>query len=161
MFNILRVAEENHSFLHHYIRYIFGYRIKQFINISSSYITKDNIYKLAQRIELAAKIIYVNQNLIVVKEGNKLLTTNGVAIIIYTNIRELNDVFKHPDLSSLIDFAEPVGVLIIYITYFLTDIELTHIILSIRSTICDGSYVTLIHNTLDSHLIENENIADI
>ena len=67
----------------------------------------------------------------VVKEGNKLLTANGTATIIYANIHEPKDILNHPDLSRLIDFIKPVGILIIYIACFLMDIELIHIMLLI------------------------------
>lgn len=97
----------------------------------------------------------------VVKEGRKLLATNGTATIICADIREPNDVFKYPDLSGLIDFAEPVGILIMCVAYFLTDIELTYIMLSIQSTIYDDSYVALIYGTLNSYLTEKENITEV
>lgn len=45
--NVLRVVEENRLFLYYCVRYILRHGIKQFINISSGYITNNNIYKLA------------------------------------------------------------------------------------------------------------------
>lgn len=73
----------------------------------------------------------MDKNLIVVKEGSKLLTTNRIATIICANIREPDNVLKYPNLSRLINFAEPVRILIICVAYFLIDTELTHIMLLI------------------------------
>ncbi|KAE9969423.1 hypothetical protein EG328_006871 [Venturia inaequalis] len=159
--DVLKVAEENRSFLRRCVRYMLGRGIKQFIDIGSGYITKDNIHELAQLIEPAAKIVYVDRDPMVVEEGSKLLVTNGTATIICADIREPNDVFKHPDVSGLIDFAEPVGILMMCVACFLTDTELTHIMSSVQSTICDDSYIALTHDTLDSHPTEEENIADV
>jgi hypothetical protein len=103
----------------------------------------------------------VDRNPIVFKEGSKLLATNRTATIICADIREPEDVFKYPDLSRLIDFIEPIGILIMCITYFLTDIKLTYIMSAIQSTICDGSYIALIYNILDSHLTEKDNITEV
>ncbi|KIV98326.1 hypothetical protein, variant [Verruconis gallopava] len=159
--DVLRVAEENRSFLRRCIRYMLGHGIKQFIDIGSGYITTDNIHELAQLVEPTAKIVYVDQNPSVVEEGSKLLATNGTAIIICADIRKPNDVFKHPNLIGLIDFAEPVGILMMCVACFLTDAELTHIMSSIQSTICDDSYVAMTHDTLDGHPTERENIAHV
>ncbi|KAB2099606.1 hypothetical protein AG0111_0g12075 [Alternaria gaisen] len=159
--DVLRVAEENRSFLRRCVRYMLGHGIKQFIDIGSGFITNDNIHELAQVIDPAAKIVYVDRNPMVVEEGSKLLATIGTATIICADIREPDDVLKHPDLSHLIDFAEPVGILMMCVACFLTDTELTHIMSSIQSTICDGSHVALTHDTLDSHPMEKENIAEV
>jgi len=159
--NVLKVAKENRSFLHRCVRYILGHGIKQFIDVSSGFITEDNVHELVQEIDPAIKIVYVDRNLKVIEEGSKLLATNRIATIIYADIRKPEDVFNHPDLSGLIDFAEPVGILIICITCFFKDIELPHIMSAIESTICDGSYVALTYDTLDSHLAEKDNIAEV
>lgn len=61
--DVLRAAEEKRSFLRRCLRYMLGHGIKQFIDIGFGNITKDNIHKLAQVIEPAAKIVYVDRNL--------------------------------------------------------------------------------------------------
>lgn len=159
--DVMKVAEENRSFLRRCVRYMLGHGIKQFIDIGCGYITNDNIHELAQEIDPVAKIVYVDRDPMVVEEGNKLLAGNGTATIICADIREPTDVLKHPDLGHLIDFTEPVGVLMMCVACFLTDTELTHIMSSIQSTICDGSFVALTHDTLDSHPMEKENMADV
>jgi hypothetical protein len=159
--DVLKVAEENRSFLRRCVRYMLGRGIKQFIDIGSGHITNDNIHELAQMIDPAAKIVYVDRNPMVVEDGSKLLATNETATIICVDIRDPNDVFKHPNLSRLIDFAEPVGILMMCVACFLTDTELTHIMSSIQTTICNGSYVALTHGTLDGHPPEQEKIADV
>jgi hypothetical protein len=138
-----------------------GQRIKQFVNIGSGFLTSNNIHVLAHSVDPMAKVIHVDVNLAVVEQGKKLLATNGTTTIICADIRQPQDVLENPDLTRLIDFSQPVGILMMCIACFFTDSEITHIMSAIQSTICDGSYIAVTHDTLDGHEDEKEMIAKV
>src|SRR6266480_2711168 len=158
--DIFNVAKENRSFSRRSFRYMLGQQIKQFIDIGSGFLTTDNTHKLVHSVDPIAKVVYVDINQAVVEHGNKLLATNGATngttTIICADIRQAQDVLKNPDLTRFIDFSQPVGILMMCVACFFTDSEIAHIMSAIQSTICDGSYIAVTHDTQDGHEDERE-----
>jgi len=159
--NVSNIAKENRSLLRRSIRYMLGHGIKQFIDVDFGFLINDNVHGLVHSIDTASKVVYVDMNPAVVEEGSKLLTTNKTTAIICADICEPYNVLKHSDLTRFIVFSELVEVLMICIACFFTDSEITHIMAAIHSTICDGSYVTVTHNTLDGHQKEKDKIVEV
>ena len=125
------LAKENRSFLRRCIRYMLGHGIRQFIDIGSGHITINNIYELAHSVDPATKIVYVDRDPAVVKNGRRVLATIETSAIICGDIREPDDVLKQSDLSRIIDFSKPVGILMVRVACFFTDSELARIMMAI------------------------------
>jgi S-adenosyl methyltransferase len=159
--DIFSLVKENRSFLRRCIGYMLGQGIKQFIDIGSGFLTSEDIHVLVHSVNPMAKVVYVDRNPAVVEQGNKLLATNGSTTIICADIRQPQDILENPDLIRFIDFSQPVGISMMCVTCFFTDSEITHIMSVIRSTICDGSYIAVTHETLDGHEDETEKIAKV
>ena len=147
-------VKENRSFIRRVVRYMIGQGINQFIDIGSGFLTDDSIHALAANSidpAMSVNVVYVDRDPAVVEEGNKFLGAIKTATIICADIRQPQDVFTNPDLTHLIDFSQPVGILMMFVACFLEDKEIVRVMSFIRSTICDGSYVAVTHDTLDGH----------
>jgi hypothetical protein len=58
---------------------------------------------------------------------------------------------NHEDVRQLIDFTQPVGVLLIAMTHFLQDAEREPVMSVLRDTLVPGSYLASTHVTVDNH----------
>jgi hypothetical protein len=84
--------------------------------------------------------------------ANALLTGSGTTSIVLADLRDPGVILAHPKLRALIDFAEPVGVLLVAIVHFITDEENpSAIVAALRDALPDGSYLALSHGTPDFH----------
>jgi hypothetical protein len=156
--DVFDMANENRSFLRRCVRYMLGHGINQFIDIGSGFLS-DNFHELVHSIDPIAKVVYADRNLAVVEQGNKFLATTGTTAFICADLRQPKEVLENLDLTRLIDFSQPVGILMMRVSCFFTDSEITHIMSTIQSTLCEGSYIAVTHDTLDAHKDEKEKIA--
>lgn len=158
MFNII---QEDCSFLRRCVRYMLLLGIKQFVVIDSGFLYGSSAHELAHLVNPIANVVYVGRDLAVFKQGSTLLAGNGTSTIICADIRQPQDVLKHPDLVRFIDFSKPVGVLMMRVVAHFTNPEITHIMSTLRSAICDGSYIAVTHDTLDGHEAEKEKATKV
>ena len=85
--------------------------VRQFIDLGSGLPTADNVHQVAQRYEPDAKVVYVDNDPIVLAHGRALLAENDNTTVIQADLREPKAILEHPDTVRLIDFSEPVGVI--------------------------------------------------
>src|SRR6266487_3147620 len=87
---------------------------------------------------------------IVHTHANALLTGSGTTRIVLADLREPEAILGHPKVGELIDFGEPVGLLLVAIVHFLTDDEgPAGILARLRHALAPGSFLVLSHGTAD------------
>jgi hypothetical protein len=82
--------------------------------------------------------------------ASALLTGSGATRIVLADLREPGVILGHPKVAELIDFTEPVGLLLVAVLHFLTDDEHPEqVIATFRDALPDGSHLVLSHGTAD------------
>jgi hypothetical protein len=82
--------------------------------------------------------------------ANALLTGSGTTSIVLADLREPQAILAHPKLAALIDFSQPVALLLVAIMHFITAAENPDRILTARrEALPAGSYLALSHATAD------------
>ncbi len=82
--------------------------------------------------------------------GTGMLTGSGTTRIVLADLREPEAILGHPKVGELIDFGEPVGLLLVAIVHFLTDDEgPAGILARLRHALAPGSFLVLSHGTAD------------
>jgi len=155
------LAKENRSYLRRCIGYMYGCGIRQFIDIGSGHPTDGNTHEIVHSIAPLAKVVYVDIDPTVVEYWKSRLSAVNGTTIIYGDIRKTQEVIDNPELAQFINFKEPVGVLMMCVACFFTEAEITTVMSTIRSAICEGSYVAVTHDTLDGHKHEKDTIAKV
>jgi len=156
------LAKENRSYLRRCIGYMYACGIRQFIDIGSGHPTDGNTHEIIHSVAPLAKVVYVDIDPTVVEYWKgRLSAVNNTTTIIYGDIRKTQEVLDNPELARFINFKEPVGVLMMCVACFFTEAEITTVMSTIRSAICDGSYVAVTHDTLDSHKHEKDKITKV
>ena len=120
--------------------------ITQFLDLGSGLPTQGNVHEIAASVNPDARVVYVDNDPMVLAHGRALLATAPTAEVINADIREPDKILEHPDVRRLIDFDKPVGLLLLAILHHLNDEEdpagiAAHLIAALPS----GSYVAISH----------------
>ncbi len=140
-------AESNRGVLRRAVRHLVADAgIRQFIDIGSGLPTQGNVHEVAHAIDPQARVVYVDNDPIVLAHGRALLAETDTTTVIQADIREPGQILDNPDTQALIDFTEPVGLLLAGIIHHVQDEEDPERIMArLRDALPSGSYVLLTH----------------
>jgi hypothetical protein len=116
------LAVNNRRFLQRVVRVLArDYGIRQFLDHGSGLPTQDNVHQVAQGIDPESRVVYVDNDPMVLVHGRALLDQNDRTAVIQADMRDTEGIFSHPDTERLIDFSEPVGVLFVSVMHCIPD----------------------------------------
>ena len=144
-------CRENRDFLRRAVRYLAGEAgIRQFIDIGSGLPTAENTHEVAQGIRPDARVVYVDYDPVVVAHGRALLESSPDVAVIDADLRRPGVIVGSEPLGRLVDFSEPVAVLLAAVLHFIGNDEDPYGIVSIlKSVMAPGSYLVISHVTQD------------
>jgi S-adenosyl methyltransferase len=144
---------ENRAFLGRVVRYLAGEAgISQFLDIGTGIPTSPNVHEVAQEIEPRARIVYVDNDPIVLTQARALLTTGpqGRTAYIDADLRDIDAILGSADLRRTLDLGQPVGLLLIAVLHFIPDEDNPWALASrLLAALPSGSYLALSHLTGD------------
>ncbi|MCO6007069.1 SAM-dependent methyltransferase [Actinoallomurus purpureus] len=144
------IVWENRRFLQRAVRYLAGKGIDQFLDLGTGLPTQGNVHEIAQAVNPEARVVYVDNDPIVLAHGRALLATNKTTTVITADMREPGTVLAHPDVNALIDFSRPVAILFVAVFHFIRNTERPQEILrTFREQLAPGSHLALSHLTTD------------
>jgi hypothetical protein len=153
--NAREAAEENRAFLRRAVRYMAEQGIRQFIDIGSGLPTVGNTHEIAQEVAPDARVVYVDSDPVVLAHGRALLVADERTTVVTADMHSPTEVLANPQTTKLIDFAEPVGVLLIAMVHFLTLEERPQVMGQLHDTLAPGSHITATHVTRDGKPAES------
>jgi S-adenosyl methyltransferase len=123
--------------------------IRQLIDIGSGLPTADNVHEIAQRINPPTRVVYVDNDPVVLSHARALLADNTATIVVDGDLRHPAGILQNPDVLAHLDWDRPVGLLLCGILHHLLDEEHpTEVMAGLCRSIPAGSYV-FIHHLLD------------
>ncbi len=146
---VREVARENRAFLRRAVRYMARQGVRQFIDIGSGLPTAGNTHEIAQEIIPGARVVYVDHDPVVLAHGRALLAADDNTTVATADLHSPDDVLGHAQTTKLIDFDEPVGVLLIAMVHFLTTEERPYVMGRLRDALAPGSHITATHTSTD------------
>ncbi|MFF4503820.1 SAM-dependent methyltransferase [Streptomyces sp. NPDC001401] len=87
------------------------YGMRQFLDHGSGLPTQNNVHQVAQQVDPASRVVYVDNDPMVLVHGRALLEQDERTAVIQADLRETDAIFSHADTQRLIDFSQPVAVL--------------------------------------------------
>jgi hypothetical protein len=125
--------------------------IRQFIDLGSGLPTQNNTHQAVARVTPEARVVYVDNDPIVAAYGTPLLAGDGSTALITADLRDPDGVLEHPEVRRLIDFAEPVGVLMTAVMHFVADgSDPWGLVRRYMAATAPGSYLALSQVTSDN-----------
>jgi SAM-dependent methyltransferase len=144
-------ARANRQFLKRAVRLAAEEGIDQFLDLGSGLPTAENTHEIAQGVRPSASVVYVDNDAIVRVHGQALLANTPTSTVVQADIREPEAILTHPQVTKLIDFARPLGVLMLGVVHFVSDDEDPYGIMArIRDAMAPGSYLIFSHITADA-----------
>lgn len=116
------LAVNNRHFLRRVVRMLASeYGIRQFVDHGSGLPTQDNVHQVAQAVDPAARVVYVDNDPIVLAHGRALLEENDRTAVIQADMRDTDGIFGHAETQRLIDFEQPVAALFVSVLHCIPD----------------------------------------
>ncbi|MEU6672119.1 SAM-dependent methyltransferase [Streptomyces sp. NPDC046727] len=155
MFPVIRdVARADREFLGRAVRFLAAERgIRQFLDIGTGLPTVDNTHEIAQRIAPESRIVYVDNDPIVLVHARSLLTSSpeGVTDYIDADVREPDVIVRCA--AETLDLDRPVAVMMLGILNFVLDTdEARDIVRRLMASVPPGSHLVLTHPTYDAEV---------
>jgi hypothetical protein len=146
--NARAIALACRAFLGRTVRFLAAGGIRQFLDIGSGIPTVGNVHEVAQQADPSARVAYVDIDPVAVAHSRALLTGHPGATIIHADLRQPEKILSHDDTTRLIDFGQPIGLLLVSVLHFIADAEDPwQIVARLRDALAPGSYLVLSHGT--------------
>jgi hypothetical protein len=110
---IVEVARSTRAFLNRAVRYLAGEaEIRQFLDIGTGLPTADNTHEVAQRVAPKSRVVYVDNDPVVLAHARALLTsTQGVTAYVDADLHDPDAILDAT--ARTLDFSQPVALMLL------------------------------------------------
>jgi SAM-dependent methyltransferase len=144
--NAGQLARDNRNFLRRAVPYLVrDVGIRQIIDIGSGLPTVGNVHEIAHRIDRNIRVVYVDNDPVVIVHGRALLSRENTSTVIAADARFAESIFDDPDVTELIDFDEPLAIIAASVLHHLTDDDVYPAVEAIRERLSPGSHMLISH----------------
>jgi hypothetical protein len=158
--DLVSSVRANRAYLSRVVRYLAGQAgIRQFLDIGTGIPTANNTHEVAQRLAPESRIVYVDNDPIVLAHARALLASSkaGVTDYIDADLRDTGTILEQA--RRTLDFSAPVAVMLIAVLHLIGDDEGPYeIVARLMREVPPGSYLALSHVASD---IEPEKMAEM
>jgi hypothetical protein len=124
--------------------------IRQFLDIGTGIPTANNTHEVAQSIAPECRIVYVDNDPIVLAHARSLLTSTAEGATSYVDADVQDPGLILREAAQTLDFSQPVGIMLLGILNFVVDFDSSREILSqLVAAVPAGSYVVIEHPASD------------
>ncbi|NYH80672.1 O-methyltransferase involved in polyketide biosynthesis [Actinopolyspora biskrensis] len=139
-------AHINRAFLGRAVRACAEAGIEQFLDLGSGIPTRGNVHEIAQQVNPAARVAYVDIEPIAVSHARHLLAGNRHVTMTQADVREPETVLAAPGVSGLLDFTRPVAVLAAAVLDIIDTPDPATLVTAYRDACPGGSALVLSHS---------------
>lgn len=148
-------ARENRAFLARAVRLMAADGVRQFLDIGSGIPTQGNVHEIAQAAIDGARVVYADIDPVAVAHGKAILAGDDASAVIPADLRDPGKILASPEVAGLIDFTEPVGLLLGSVLHFISDDEDPwQIVSALSARLTAGSYLVISHFTSEGRSAE-------
>jgi hypothetical protein len=153
--NMRGLAAANRAFLRRAVRYLAGEAgVRQFLDIGTGIPTSPNVHEVAQAAAPGSRVVYVDNDPIVLAHARALLTSQdaGETAFIMADLREPKTILDHPTLTATLDLDQPVAVLLVAVLMYFRDSDHPNpfeMVAAVLEPMPSGSYLAITHPTPD------------
>ncbi|MGR6922014.1 SAM-dependent methyltransferase [[Actinomadura] parvosata] len=143
---VRETARDNRAFIGKAVRLMAEQGVRQFLDIGAGLPTQENVHEVAQRIVPDARVVYVDNDPIVLTHARALLADNPGTLAVRGDITDPAAILNDPDVTGHLDFGRPVGLLISAVLHFVPGDQLTgDIVKALRAPLAPGSHLLISH----------------
>lgn len=139
-------ARGNRDFLRRAVRLLIDSGIHQLLDLGSGIPTVGNVHEVAQRRDPTTRVVYVDIDPVAVAHSTAILRGNPLAAVVQADMRDVDAVLGCREVRDLIDFSEPVGLIMASVLHFVPDSSRpAEIVAGYREAVPAGSHLALSH----------------
>jgi S-adenosyl methyltransferase len=159
---LISSVRANRAFLARTVRYLAGEAgIRQFLDIGTGIPAPDNTHEVAQSIAPGARVVYVDNDPMVLAHARALLRGDpeGRTAYIDADLRDTEKILH--EAADVLDFSEPVAVMLVAVLHFIGDKDRpAEIIRQLTAAVPSGSSLTISHVPNDMHAGQMSAMSD-
>jgi SAM-dependent methyltransferase len=144
---------QNRAFLGRTVGYLAAEaRVRQFLDIGTGLPTTNNVHEAAQLVAPSSRVVYVDNDPLVLAHARALLTSapEGRTAYIDADLREPEQILSDPVVHEVLDFSQPIALMLVAILHFILDEEHpAEIVATLVDALPPGSYVVASHFTTE------------
>ena len=148
-------VRSNRAFLGRAVHYLVAEAgVRQFLDIGTGIPTANNTHEVAQR-RPSARVVYVNNDPIVLTHARALLASHPAGVTDYVNadLRDTGTILAAA--ARTLDFSQPIAVMLIGVLHCIPDEDYPgEIVATLMRAVRPGSYLALSHPAADIHAEE-------
>ncbi|MEV7910754.1 SAM-dependent methyltransferase [Streptomyces griseus] len=145
-------AARNRAFMHRSAAWLARQGVDQFLDVGTGIPTAPNLHQIVQRITPTARIVYADNDPIVLRHAEALLVSSpeGATDYLHADVREPEAILGQA--RKVLDFDRPIALSLIALMHFLRDEEDPYgITRTLVGALAPGSFLVLSHGTADQH----------
>ncbi|MFG3227667.1 SAM-dependent methyltransferase [Kitasatospora sp. NPDC048194] len=145
-------ARANRAFMHRSTRALARAGIDQFLDIGTGIPTSPNLHEVAQGVEPRARVVYADNDPIVLTHAQALLTgtPEGRTAYIEADVTDPVGLLNAPELRAAIDFGRPVALSLNALLHFVPDARGAYeLVEHLKSVLAPGSALVMTHLTAE------------
>jgi S-adenosyl methyltransferase len=154
------IAWNNRAFMRRVVLFMIEAGFKQFLDLGSGIPTVGNVHEIAQKIDPACRVVYVDREDVAVAHSQLLLEGNPLATIVEADITRPGRVLRHRDTLGLLDFEQPLGVLALTVGHYVGNHEVLDVFERYRDALAPGSMLGISHITNDFAQVKADEVIE-
>jgi hypothetical protein len=145
------VCRDNREFLQRAVRFLADEAgITQFLDIGSGLPSMGNVHEVAQAAAPGARVAYVDYDPVVLSHARALLANGRDVVAVEGDLRSPEAILANERMRQLLDFSQPVAVLIVAVLHFVSDADRPYdAVRTIMDALPSGSFLVVSQSTPD------------
>lgn len=144
-----QAARQNRRFMNRAVAWLASQGIDQFLDIGTGIPTEPNLHRIVQDVVPTAKVVYTDNDPIVLRHAEALLvgTREGVTHYVQADARRPAEIIQHA--REVLDFDRPVALSLIALMHFIPDQDAYGLVGELLAALPSGSHLVLSHAASD------------
>jgi SAM-dependent methyltransferase len=160
--NARQIARHNRSFLRRSVLFMIDRGVRQFLDLGSGIPTVGNVHEIAHAADPDSRVVYVDYEEVAYAHSNLMLADNPNAAIVRADLTQPDDVLTAAETRALIDFDEPVGVIMAGVFHFVSpEKDPQQIVARYRDATVPGSRLAFSQFTRDLMPEEMDRVVEV
>lgn len=137
------VAQANRRFLIRSVEFLATRGIDQFIDLGTGIPTSPNVHEVAQVRHPNAKVVYVDNDPIVMAHNRALRAKRPGVLTLHCDLRQPGTIMDDPKVRAHLDFDRPIALLFVAVLHFVRRDLAVEVVNQFRRTLPQGSYLCI------------------
>jgi hypothetical protein len=156
------MARMNRAFLQRATEFCARQGVRQFLDLGCGLPTTGAVHQIAQAIDPATRVVYVDNEPVAVAHSELILEHNDNTAVVHADLRDPDHVLNHPETRRMLDLSQPVALLMVAVLHFVSDSDgPAGIIARYREAMAPGSYFVLSHGTGDTMSTQGASVVEL